>query len=110
MTTHPEEALFIAGASDQYYEISGASYTPATEHQPAVATIDLSTADQTGCLLKHIYSTGETTLRWDTEFPGEILMGVADDVVTAINDITRETKTPVELFTGFQAAMLQAQV
>lgn len=70
-TIHPEDALSNAGASDGYYEIVGASYTPAdaASGAPATATIDLSTVDQTGCLLTHNYATGETTLKWDTE-PG----------------------------------------
>lgn len=102
---HPEDALYEAGARSGYYEIVGASYTPATESQPAAATIDLSTVDQTGCLLTHNYGTAETVLKWDTEMPGEVLMGTSDDVLEAIHGITGGSMGPVDLFTGFQFKM-----
>lgn len=105
---HPEEALFNAGAGDGYYEIVGASYTPAdaVAGSPAAATIDLSTVDQTGCLLTHDYATGETTLKWDTESPLDPDMyGTADDVQVAIEDITRGQLDHRALFEAFQVQM-----
>jgi hypothetical protein len=101
---HPEDALFNAGASNGYYEIVGASYTPGGGTTAASATIDLSTVDQTGCLLTHDYGTAETTLKWDSDF-GEQLWGSADDVQTAIEDITHGRMNHQALFAAFQAAM-----
>lgn len=101
---HPEEALFHAGASDGYYEIVGASYAPGANPGSGMAMIDLSTVDQTGCLLKHDYCTGETTLKWDSDF-GENLMGSADDVQTAIEDITHGAMDHRALFAAFQLHM-----
>ena len=102
---HPEDALFNAGAYDQYYEIVGASYTPATKSKPATATIDLSTVDQSGCLLSHDYGTSKTTLHWDTDHPKDKTLGSQDDVLVAVHDITRESMSPSELFDAFQAQM-----
>jgi hypothetical protein len=105
-TMHPEDALWEAGASDGYYEIVGASYTPSdpATGTPATATIDLSTADQTGCLLKHDYSSGQTTLKWDSD-QGENLYGTADDVRTAVEDITHGALDSKTLFDAFQGLM-----
>lgn len=105
-TMHPEDALWEAGASDGYYEIVGASYAPSdpATGTPATATIDLSTADRTGCLLTHDYSTGETVLKWDSN-SGENLYGTADDVQTAVEDITRCALDPKALFDAFQSLM-----
>jgi hypothetical protein len=103
---HPEDALFEAGASSAYYEIVGASYAPAdaAAGAPATATIDLSTVDQTGCLLTHNYGTGETTLKWDKEDPlGPDMFGTADDIDVAIEDITRGQLDHQALFAAFQA-------
>lgn len=103
---HPESALYDAGASDGYYEIVGASYSPAdpAAGTPATATIDLSTPDHTGCLLTHNYATGETALKWDTEDPlGPEIFGTADDVDVAIEDITRGRSSRLGLFEAFQA-------
>jgi hypothetical protein len=105
---HPEDALFNAGASDQYYEIVGASYTPAdaVAGTPSTASIDLSTVDQTGCLLTHNYATGETALKWDKEDPlGPDMFGTADDVDVAIEDITRGQLDHRALFEAFRAQM-----
>jgi uncharacterized protein YjbK len=106
-TIHPEDALSNAGASDGYYEIVGASYTPAdaASGAPATATIDLSTVDQTGCLLTHNYATGETTLKWDTEPLDPDMFGTADDVEVAIEDITRGQLDHQALFEAFQIEM-----
>lgn len=101
---HPEDALFKAGASDGYYEIVGAGYTPATGDSTETAAIDLSTVDHTGCLLTHDYGTGKTTLKWDTDF-GEGLYGDAEDVRVVIEDITREPMRPRELFAAFREAV-----
>jgi hypothetical protein len=108
---HTEDALFDAGASSAFYEIVGASYSPAdaVTGTPATATIDLSTADHTGCLLTHNYATGETALKWDTEDPlGPDMFGTADDVDVAIEDITRGRSNRLELFEAFQALILAA--
>lgn len=105
---HPEDALSDAGASDGYYEILGASYAasdPATG-TPATATIDLSTEDQTGCLLTHDYATGKTTLKWDTENPfGPAMYGTDDDVQVAVEDITHGQLDHRALFDAFQMHM-----
>lgn len=105
-TMHPEDALFEAGACSAFYEIVEAGYAPSdpATGTPATATIDLSTVDQTGCLLTHDYSTGETTLKWDSE-PGQNLMGSADDVQTAVEDITRGRLDRKALFAAFQTLM-----
>lgn len=105
---HPEDALFNAGASNGYYEIVGASYTPGHGTTASTATIDLSTMDRTGCLLTHDYSTGETVLKWDSDL-GEELYGSADDVQTAVEDITRGTLDHQALFAAFQANMAAAE-
>ena len=108
---HPEDALSDAGASNGYYEIVGASYAPAdaAAGTPATATIDLSTVDQTGCLLTHNYATGETTLKWDSDSPLDAAMfGTGDDVDVAIEDITRGRATRQELFEAFQSLILAA--
>jgi hypothetical protein len=105
---HPEDALYDAGAKDGFYQIVGASYAPADDaaSTPATATIDLSTPDQTGCLLTHNYATGETTLKWDKEDPlGPDMYGTADDVDVAIEDITRGRCDHRELFEAFQTQM-----
>jgi hypothetical protein len=105
---HTEDALFDAGASSAFYEIVGASYSPAdaVTGTPATATIDLSTVDHTGCLLTHNYATGETTLKWDTEDPlGPDMFGTADDVQVAIEDITRGQLDHRALFKAFRAKM-----
>lgn len=101
---HPEEALYQAGASDGYYEVVGAKYTPETN----TATIDLSTPEQTGCLLTHNYLTGETILEWDAELlsPGADRRGTADDMREAIGGITRWQSTDVQLFTAFRDLVL----
>lgn len=101
---HTEEALFQAGASDGYYEIVGASFTPGKPEAPGTATIDLSTVDQTGCLLKHDYGTGKTTLIWDSDF-GTSLHGSDDDVRTAIEDITRGALDHKAIFAAFRDRM-----
>jgi hypothetical protein len=110
-TMHPEDALSDAGVSDGYYEIVGASYAPSdpTAGAPATATIDLSTVDRTGCLLTHDYSTGETTLKWDSDL-GENLYGSADDVQTAVEDITRGLLDHRALFNAFQGLMTVGHV
>ncbi len=104
---HPEDALFNAGASDGYYEIVGASYAPAdtATGTPAAATIDLSTMDQTGCLLPHNYETAETTLRWDADalYTGPTMYGTADDIQIAVEDITRGQLEHLALFEAFRA-------
>jgi hypothetical protein len=108
---HPEDALYEAGAKDGYYQIVGASYllADAAAGTPATATIDLSTPDQTGCLLTHNYATGETTLKWDKEDPlGPDMFGTADDVDVAIEDITRGRMDHRALFEAFQAQMTAA--
>lgn len=105
---HPEDALFDAGAKDGYYQIVEVGYAPAdpASGAPATATIDLSTPDHTGCLLTHDYATGETTLKWDTEDPlGPDMYGIADDVQTAVEDITRGRLDHRALFEAFQARM-----
>ncbi|MGY4541180.1 hypothetical protein ACVWY0_001089 [Arthrobacter sp. UYNi723] len=102
---HPEDALFNAGTSDGYYEIVGASYTPGDGTTASTVTIDLSTMDRTGCLLTHDYSTGETVLKWDTEPMDPDLYGSADDVQTAVEDITRGRLDHGALFESFQAQM-----
>lgn len=106
-TIHPEDALFNAGASGGYYEIVGAGYTPSDTDAgtPAVSTIDLSTMDQTGCLLTHNHETGETTLKWDAEPLGQHLYGTADDIQTAVEDITRGQLDHQALFEAFRAHM-----
>lgn len=101
---HADEALFQAGASDGYYEIVGASYTPGKPEAPSTATIDLSTVDQTGCLLKHDYGTEKTTLVWDSDI-GTNLQGSDDDVRTAIEDITRGALDHKALFAAFRSQM-----
>ncbi|MET3172894.1 UNVERIFIED_ORG: hypothetical protein ABIB52_000722 [Arthrobacter sp. UYCu721] len=101
---HAEDALFNAGASDGYYEIVGASYTPGDGTTGGSATIDLSTMDRTGCLLTHDYGTRETVLKWDSD-GGEELYGSADDVQTAIEDITRGQLDHRALFEAFQIQM-----
>ena len=105
-TMHPEDALWEAGASDGYYEIVGASYAPSdpATGTPATATIDLSTVDRTGCLLAHDYSTGVTTLKWDSDAQ-ENLYGTSDDVQTALEDITRGALDSKALFDAFQGLM-----
>ena len=105
-TMHPEDALWEAGASDGYYEIVGASYAPSdpATGTPATATIDLSTVDRTGCLLTHDYSTGITTLKWDSDAQ-ENLYGTPDDVQTAVEDITRGALDSRALFDAFQGLM-----
>lgn len=105
-TMHPEDALLEAGAGNGFYEIVGASYAPndPATGTPATATIDLSTADRTGCLLTHDYSTGETTLKWDSETGGN-LMGTFDDVQTAVEDIMRGLLDHTALFAAFQTLM-----
>jgi hypothetical protein len=110
---HTEDALFDAGASSAFYEIVGASYSPADaaagKPATATATIDLSTVDHTGCLLTHNYATGETALKWDKEDPlGPDMFGTADDVDVAIEDITRGRSNRLELFEAFQALILAA--
>jgi hypothetical protein len=105
---HPEDALSDAGASDAYYQIVGAGYAasdPATG-TPATATIDLSTEDETGCLLTHDYSTGKTTLKWDTENPfAPAMHGTDADVQVAVEDITHGQMDHRALFDAFQAHM-----
>lgn len=100
---HAEQALYQAGADDGYYEIVGARYTPAdpASGEPATASIDLSTVDQTGCLLTHDYATGKTTLKWD----GEDLYGNDEDIAIAIEDITHGGLGHQELFNAFQEQM-----
>ncbi|MCB5280552.1 hypothetical protein [Arthrobacter sp. ES1] len=104
---HPEDALSEAGASSGYYEVVGASYSPADNAAgtPATATIDLSTVDHTGCLLTHNYATGETTLKWDSEPLDREMYGTADDVDVAIEDITRGQLDHSALFEAFQTQM-----
>lgn len=110
-TMHPEDALFEAGACSAFYEIVGASYEPSdpSTGMPATATIDLSTVDRTGCLLTHDYSTGQTTLKWDSGL-GESLMGSADDIRAAVEDITRGRLNNRELFAAFQSLMTTGKV
>lgn len=101
---HPEQALFQAGASDGHcYEIVGASYESAdrADGSPEAATIDLGTADQTGCLLTHDYGTGATALKWD----GGELYGTDEDVQTAIEDITGGRLNHQALFAAFRLQM-----
>ena len=105
---HPEDALFNAGASDGYFEIVGASYTPGDGTTAASATIDLSTVDQTGCPITHNYGTAETTLKCDSDL-GEQLQGSTDDVQMAIEDITRGRMDHQALLAAFQDAMTTAE-
>lgn len=103
---HPEQALFQAGASDGHcYEIVGASYGSPAAGQPETATIDLSTPDQTGCLLTHDYGTGATTLKWDG---GGELYGTEEDVQTAVEDITGGRLNHQALFIAFRMQMTSA--
>lgn len=107
MAIHPEDALFNAGASNGYYEIVGASYAPAdtAAGTPALSTIDLSTMDQTGCLLTHDHAAGKTTLKWDSVFPSSEMYGTDDDVQMAVDDITHCELDHKALFAAFQAQM-----
>lgn len=105
---HVEEALFQAGASDGYYEIVGVSYTPVENGKPSIATIDLSTIDQTGCLLTHDYASKKTTLKWDSDI-GTSLYGSPDDVQTAVEDITRGALDHQGLFAAFRAQMTASE-
>jgi hypothetical protein len=72
-----------------------------------LATIDLSTVDQTGCRLTYNYASGETTLKWDSEDPpGPDMCTTADDVQVAVEDITRGQLDHRELFEAFQDQMI----
>lgn len=101
---HPEDALYAAGAKDAYYEIVGAGYYPAIGSEPATATIDLSTPDHTGCLITHCYDSGETILKWDSDF-GSGSHGDAEDILVAIGDLTGTSITAVAFFEAFREAI-----